>query len=324
MTSPRKNQRPRQILTLYLLLVSCILLADRLWQPLPAELQGALLFISDSDPIDAGRGSNSVYSMDADGRGIKRIVGSIPHGAGYLRVSDIACDNGSQSLVIASYQRDLNGFHHALLDGSGLHLDKPKTGEELTALRDIALASDGFRVIVAREEAGYSEPRFSLVAGDLANRDFTVIKRAAAERSYSAPVWSADGHEIAYIIRRHLPQATAYALAIAKPDGSDETVIHETALAITDIDWSPAGGWLALELSAQVYKIKHTGGELTRLSNHGGGAFGPRWSRDGMWISFVAPSSFPGFNQLMTMAADGGDIRQVANIHGAVVNGCWV
>ena len=58
----------------------------------------------DSDSIDAGRGSNAVYRIGLEGRGETRILGAIPHGAGYLSSSDIDCHAATGSLVIASHR----------------------------------------------------------------------------------------------------------------------------------------------------------------------------------------------------------------------------
>ena len=269
--------------------------------------------------------SNSVYRIGLVGRGLKRIVGSIPHGDGYLRTTDIDCERASQQLVIASHRHDLNGFHHALLDGSGLHLDEPKAGEPLTAVREIALASDGVSVIVSREFGQYSRPRFGLASGDLLNRDFKTIKRPTPERSYVSPDWSPDGQRISYIVVEQAADARAiYKLAVAKPDGGDERIIYGSSWLMSDLTWSPDGAWLAVAIGAQVYTMMPDGSGLTRLTMHHTGATSPRWSPDGRWISFVAPSSYPGFLQLMLVDIDGSGIRQVANIRGAVVNGCWI
>ena len=315
----------KDIVTLYLIVVTSILWLGQIGTGVPQSTEGQLLFISDSDAIDAGRESNSVYRIGLDGSGIKRILGSIPHGQGYLRISDIDCHAASGSLVIASRRHDLNGFYHALLDGSKLHLDRPASGELLTSLEQIALAPDGIRVIVSRQFREFSPPRYGLVGGDLASREYKSVKPPTADRSYVSPAWSPDGDSIAYIVVKRGPEARpSYSLAIATPDGRGQRVIYDTPLALTDIDWSPDGGWIAAVIGGQLYKLRPEGGDLTRLSHHQGGISGPRWSPDSRQISFVAPSSYPGFNQLMVMDADGGNIRRVANIRGEVTNGCWV
>lgn len=301
--------------------------------PASEPVANALVFISDTDSIDAGRGSNSVYRIGLDGLGggvdthpsLKRLVGSIPHGDGYLRISDIDCEPASQQLVIASHRRDLNGFYHAMLDGSGLHLDKPKDGAPLSATRQIAIAPDGRRILVSRQDPAFAEPRFALVGGNLFARHFRIVKAASANLSYRSPVWSPGGKYIAYIIERQDgDSAIAYQLAIAQASGANEYSVYETKMRISDLDWSPDGRWLALEMNRMIYKLRPDGSDLTLLSSHQAGASSPRWSPDGERVSFVAPSSFMGFHQLIVMDADGRNIRQVANIRGDVVNGCWV
>ncbi len=326
----RTRSRRTNIITAYVMVVVILFVARQLashkLSPASEPVKNALIFISDADSIDAGRGSNSVYRIGLDGRGLKRIVGSIPHGEGYLRTTDIDCERASQQLVIASHRRDLNGFHHALLDGSGLHFDKPDGGDLLSATRQIAIAPDGVSVIVSREKDGdYSQPRFGLVAGDLMSRKFKTIKKPTATRSYVSPVFSPSGRLIAYIIERHDGrESPTYELAIAAPTGKGEVVIYETPLSISDLAWSPTGEWLALEMSRQIYRLRPYGGELTKLTDHLGGATSPRWSPDGRMISYVSPSTFPGNQQVMIMNADGSGKRRATNIRGAVVNGCWV
>lgn len=300
-------------------------LALNLRAPANEPVSDALIFISDTDSIDASRESNSVYRIGLDGRGLKRIVGSIPHGDGYLRISDIDCEPASQQLVIASHRHDLNGFHHALLDGSGLHLDKPGAGDLLSATRQIAIAPDGVSIIVSRQFEEFEEPRFGLVFGDLMSRRFQRVKKPTLARSYSSPVFSTGGRLIAYIIERRTGEGSpAYQLAIARPSGRDEVILYDTPLRISDVAWSPDGKWLAVVVDRQVYRIRPYGGDLTRLTDHLGGASSPRWSPDGAQISYVTPSTFAGQNQLFVMNANGSGKRRVANIRGEVVNGCWV
>ncbi|MCY4070852.1 MAG: hypothetical protein OXG60_06105 [Chloroflexi bacterium] len=315
----------KDIVTIYLIIVTSILWLDQIWTGVPRSADDQLLFISDADAIDARRESNSIYRVGLDGSGMKHILGSIPHGEGYLRISDIDCHAESGSLVIAGGRHDLNGFYHALLDGSMLHLDRPASGRLLTSLEQIALAPDGINVIVSRQYREFPQPRYGLVSGDLASREYRTIKSPSAERSYVSPIWSPDGGSIAYIVVKHAPEERpSYALVIATPDRRGERVIYDTPLTLTDIAWSSDDQWIAAVIGGQLYKLRPDGGDLTRLSIHQGGISGPRWSPDSRRISYVAPSSFPGFNQLMVMDADGSNIRRVANIRGEVVNGCWV
>ena len=328
MTSRRRSRRTT-IITAYVMAVVLLFLGRQLAAPMVSPVRetvdNALIFISDTDSIDARRDSNSVYRIGLDGRGLKRIAGSIPHGNGYLRTTDVDCHPASQQLVIASHRRDLNGFHHSLLDGSGLHLDKPATGDMLSATRQIAIAPDGRGIVVSRQFEDFEEPRFGLVAGDLITRDFDIIKAPTSDQSYISPDFSPSGRLLAYIIKRHdAADSWTSRLVIAFPNGRTEWVIAETRLQISDIDWSPTGEWLALVAGGQIYRIHGTGGEFTRLTEHLGGASSPRWSPDGEYISYVTASTFPGVQQIMIMNADGTGKRQVTTIRGAVTNGCWV
>ncbi len=328
MTSRRRSRRTT-IITIYVMAVVLLFLGRQLVAPMVTPVretvEDALIFISDTDSIDAGRDSNSVYRIGLDGRGLKRIAGSIPHGNGYLRATDIDCHPASQQLVIASHRRDLNGFHHSLLDGSRLHLDKPATGDMLSATRQIAIAPDGRGIVVSRQFEDFEEPRFGLVAGDLITRGFDIIKAPTLDQSYISPDFSPSGRLLAYIVKRHdAADSWTSRLVIAFPNGGTEWVIAETRQRMSDVAWSPTGEWLALVADGQIYRINLRGGDLTRLTDHLGGATSPRWSPDGEHISYVTASTFPGVQQIMIMNADGSDKRQVSTIRGAVANGCWV
>ena len=257
---------------------------------------------------------------------MRRIVGSIPHGGGYLRTTGIDCHAASQQLVIASHRRDLNGFHHALLDGTGLHLDRPAAGDLLSATRQIAIAPDGRGIVVSRQFEGFAEARYGLVAGDLYTRHFDIFRAPTAERSYISPDFSPTGRQLAYVVQRHDDDAGWNSrLVIANSAGRKESVIYETRRQISEVAWSPTGEWLALVMDRQIYRMRPFGGSaLIRLTEHPGGASSPRWSPDGARISYVTASSFPGHEQLMIMNGDGSNKQRVSNIWGGVTNGCWV
>ena len=323
---PGRAQLRQDIVTAYLLVVVLILLLGQIEAPQQLRTENALIFISDFDPIDASRGSNSAYSIGLDGRGMKRIAGSIRHDdLGFIRISDVSCHVQSQVMTIASGRQDFNGFHLVNLDGSELR--QVSGGPELTlrSVRQVAMAPDGAGLIFSREFSGYPQARFGLIQGNLQSQEQRMIKMPALARSYRSPVWSSDGGQIGYIIEMRDDEAPLeYAIAIAAPDGGHERIIHRTRLVIADIDWSPDGEWIATAIGMQIYRLRPDGSDLTRLTDHHAGVSFPRWSPDGGQISYVAPSSFQGHHQLMVMDADGSNIRRVANIRGGVVNGCWV
>lgn len=324
MTSKRRSRRTDMV-TAYVIAVVILFLGRQLFAPASEPVENALIFISDFDSIDASRNANSVYRIGLDCRGLKRLVGSIPHGDGYLRMTDIDCHAASQQLVIASHRRDLNGFHHARLDGAGLHLDSPAAGDSLASTRQIAIAPNGTGITISREFDDFPEPRFGLVAGDLFSRDYRITKAPSADRSYILPDYAPDGRLLAYIVKRHGDAGWASRLVIALPTGRQEQIIYETRQQISEVAWSPNGDWLALVVGGQIYRIRGFGGTVPeKLTESPGGASSPRWSPDGARISFVTASTFLGHHQLMIMNADGSGKRRVANIRGGVKNGCWV
>ena len=151
------------------------------------------------------------------------------------------------------------------------------------------------------------------------------FKPPSASQSYPTGDWSPDGSEIAIVVERYNGDvAVEYVIAITSADGNGERIIYHTSLAIRDIDWSPDGEWIAAEIGGQIYKLRPDASETRRLSNHHAGVASPRWSPDSKAISYVAPSSYPQFHQLLLMDADGQNIRRAANIRGDVINACWV
>ena len=74
---PGRAQLRKDIVTAYLLVVVLILLLGHFEAPQQLRTENALIFVSDFDPIDASRGSNSAYAIGLDGRGMKRVTGSI-------------------------------------------------------------------------------------------------------------------------------------------------------------------------------------------------------------------------------------------------------
>ncbi|MYE78404.1 MAG: hypothetical protein F4243_05290 [Chloroflexi bacterium] len=305
---------------LYLALPLLLGAALPLWQmPLAHEATGLLVFISDSDSIDAGRGSNSVYSIGLGGGVEKRIAGSIKHGAAYLRISDVDCHAASGLVAIASNDSTLNGFHLVKDDGTGLRQVVP-VGEPLTAIRQLSLSPNGEQIVVSRAWDDSPSPRYGLLIGDLRSAEFIVFMPPGEFHSITAPAWSPTGERIAYA----LEEAGEFRIAIASYPSGQETVVYVARAKISGLAWSPDGLWLAAELAGQVILLRADGGGLLRLRDRPGGAWSPQWSRDGERIAFASRSSFPGARQLLTMSARGDDARTVTTLRGELVLGCWL
>lgn len=314
--------KARWLLRCLLYLAAPLLLcaALPLWQmPLAHDDAGRLIFISDSDSIDAGRASNSVYVIGLDGRGQKRIAGSIKHGADYLRISDVACHAASGRIAIATNDGDFNGFHLAEAAGAGLRQFTP-VGEPLTAIRQLSLSPDGSHIVVSRAWDDSPAARYGLLIGDLRSAEFVTFMPPGDSRSITAPAWSPDGQRIAYVVA----EAGEFRIAIATYAGDQEKQIYATQAAIGGLAWSPDGLWLAAELGGQIVLLRADSGEPTRLSDRPGGAWSPQWSQDGERIAFASRSSFPGYAQLLTMSAAGADLRRVKALQGELALGCWL
>ncbi len=309
---------PKRLLYLALPLLLCA--ATPLWQlPLTHDDAGWLIFFSDSDSIDAGRGSNSAYRIGLDGRGQMRIAGSIQHGAGYLRISDVDCQAASGLIAIATHDSALNGFHLVNVDGTGLRQFTP-AGQPLTAIRQLSLSPDGSRIVVSHAWDDSPAARYGLLIGDLRSAEFVVYRPPGDSRSITAPAWSPDGRRIAYVVE----EAGAFRVTISAPAGGQENQIYAAQGAIDGLAWSPDGQWLAAELDGQIAMLRADNGELLRLSNRPGGAWSPQWSRDGERIAFASRSSFPGHAQLLTMSTVGDDVRRVKALPGELALGCWL
>ena len=305
---------------LYVAVPLLLCAAVPLWQmPLAHNEAGALVFVSDSDSIDAGRGANSAYRVGLDGRREKRIAGSIKHGADYLRISDVDCQASSGLIAIATDDSALNGIHLVDVAGAGLRQFKP-VGEPLTAIRQLSLSPDGARIVVSRAWDDSPAARYGLLIGDLGSGEFVEFVSPGDSRSITAPAWSPDGQRIAYVVE----EAGEFRVVIAAPGGDQKTQLYAAQSAIGGLSWSPDGRWLAAELNGQIGLLHADRGELRRLRDRPGGAWTPQWSPDGEVIAFASRSSFPGYAQLLTMSAAGDNVRTVTTLRGELALGCWL
>ena len=68
-------------------------------------------------------------------------------------------------MTIASGRQDFNGFHLVNLDGSELRQVSGGPEQKLRAVRQVAIAPDGARLVLSREFNGFPQARFGLIQG---------------------------------------------------------------------------------------------------------------------------------------------------------------
>jgi Tol biopolymer transport system component len=78
------------------------------------------------------------------------------------------------------------------------------------------------------------------------------------------------------------------------------------------LDVSPDGQTIVFDLLGDIYTLPIAGGKATRLTHGLAYDYQPRWSPDGKRLAFVSDRT--GGENLFTMAADGGDVRQVSPV----------
>ena len=156
----------------------------------------------------------------------------------------------------------------------------------------------------------------------VANIDGTGTRSLKA--SYSSPVWSPDGKEIAFFLRSQEGQH----LAIVDPDLSQVRFISSIDRANRSPPlWAPDGEHIAFvarhrqfaqELSLPaVYTVRRDGSSVAMVSET---LSAPAWSPDGNRIALIRihEDQWPSDNNdpivLVTMESDGSDPRGIANV----------
>ncbi|MGO1719291.1 MAG: amidohydrolase family protein, partial [Luteimonas sp.] len=94
--------------------------------------------------------------------------------------------------------------------------------------------------------------------------------------------------------------------------GQAKTIAFETSEGTwMDVDVSPDGRQIVFSLVGDLYRMPIGGGEATRITTGRAWDIQPRWSPDGSRIAFTSDRS--GGNNIWTIAANGGDARQVTD-----------
>jgi TolB protein len=121
------------------------------------------------------------------------------------------------------------------------------------------------------------------------------------------PALSPDGTEL-------VATDTSHNLWIVGSDGKGkQKLIQSAGNYCFQPAWSPDGEWIAFasdrDGDIEIYKVRQTGTELTRLTSSPSVDCRPKWSPDARWLAFV--SNRDGNEDIFVMRADGTDVRNL-------------
>lgn len=174
---------------------------------------------------------------------------------------------------------------------------------------------DGARLAFVSDRDGNEE----VYVLELADRSVRQLTRTATTRagtpvSNRAPAWSPDGTMLAFTSSRDGGEAEVYLMAA---DGSGPRRLTRTEAYVVDHepDWSPDGRYVVFSSNrygddnTEILRVRADGSGLVRLTETADGVSdnAPQYSPDGTRILFS--STAKGQHDLVTMAADGSDVR---------------
>jgi Tol biopolymer transport system component len=245
---------------------------------------GTLAFATNRD------GSQSVYTMSTEGRGVKRLT------AGPGDTRQPAWGGGTDLAYVAAPEIGKPTIQLMVLGTTKVR--------DLVAGRDPALSLDGTYLAYAATVNGTSQV-FVIPAqgGDPV--------QVTSEAVYAGqPDWSPDGRELAYVAER---DGNWDIWLVSLDDGDPLRLTDDPAMDWAPA-WSPDGSWLAFVSDRggnhQICVMRSDGSGVWALTDLDRGAEAPSWSPDGFWLAFVAYTGGGyGINarEIYLMRADGRD-----------------
>lgn len=127
--------------------------------------------------------------------------------------------------------------------------------------------------------------------------------------NFGSPTWSPDGRTIAYTAFQGVENRDVF---VMDAEGGNQHRLKQTPYFEGEVDWSPAGGWLAFDSGSwvsDVYVMRTNGTGLRNVTPGGRwiGSGQPSWSPDGRRIVFARPSG------IWVMDARGGALVQLTS-----------
>ena len=129
------------------------------------------------------------------------------------------------------------------------------------------------------------------------------VEPFSIKSSDSAPAWSPDGRQVAYL-RFH--PGSAPGIWVVDTAGVAPHAILAGSWGF--LDWSPDGTHLAISAFAGIYTVKLNGDSLKKITTTG---FAPRWSPDGKELVFQTRDT-TGIGTIWIVSRDGTGLRSLA------------
>jgi Tol biopolymer transport system component len=139
--------------------------------------------------------------------------------------------------------------------------------------------------------------------------------------TYSSPVWSPNGKQIAFVATRD-PSTPYGDIYVANADGTNVRRVTHEETGKTGLAWSPNGKWIAYQSYAYIDEVSPDGTQHRRLTRYGG--MQPDFSPSGRRIAFAnAAAEFYAF--IAVMRPDGKNQVVAAKPHGdeTLTNPTW-
>jgi dipeptidyl aminopeptidase/acylaminoacyl peptidase len=222
--------------------------------------------------------------------------------------SPVPIHSSGNGLLAYTVGGRLNGdIHLARADGSPIRtIPSPANGIPW----DVAWSPDGRQLAVAVfDDFGASKRALWVIDANGSN-----ATKIASAYNVHRPSWSPDGSWIAYSIDR----AETAEIHVARPDGSDDTVVRSEprsgTFEIFSATFSPDGTEILFDEGTEshfdVFVMDADGSNVRQLTRTGID-YNPAWSPDGQQIVFTRQEGAS--SDIFLMNADGSNVRRLTD-----------